>query len=213
MVNTAPARRPGRPPGSTPAEILEVAREALLASGFSRTTMDVVAKKAGISKATLYRSFPSKDDLYRAVVTDWVDRGADAMRPHVSTLLTAKDLRNALLNLARTMQAGILSPDVLAMRSLVSTEAARHPDIAIIYATNSWERNTAMLGEALAELHDRGTLNIPDPGIAADQFTWLVVGSPLNQHELTAGAKTMPANRLSDIATAAVEAFMAAYAP
>jgi TetR/AcrR family transcriptional repressor of mexJK operon len=175
--------------------------------------MDVVAKKAGISKASLYGSFPSKDDLYRAVVTDWVDRGADAMRPHVATLLTATDLRTALLDLVQTLQAGILSPDVLAMRSLVSTEAARHPDIAIMYATNSWERNTAMLGDALAELHERGTLNIPDPSIAADQLTWLAVGSPLNQHELTAGARTMPANRLHDIATAAVEAFLLAYAP
>lgn len=174
--------------------------------------MDVVAKRAGVSKASLYQSFPSKDDLYRAVITDWVDRGADAMRPHVATLLTGTDLRGALLGLVRTMQAGILSREVLAMRSLVSAEAARHPDIATMYATKSWGRNTAMLGETLAELHQRGALHTPDPLLAAEQLTWLAVGSPLNQHELTAGASTTPANQLDRIATAAVETFLLAYA-
>lgn len=47
--------------------------------------------------------------------------------------------------------------------------------------------------------------------VAADQLTWLAVGSSLNRHDLTAGANAHPANRLEDIATAAVEAFLHAY--
>jgi len=210
-VRSAP-RRAGRPPGSSPQEILEHARAAFLTAGFAGTTMDAVARAAAVSKASLYQSWPSKNALFRAVVTDWVDRGADAMRPHVDSLLSAPDLREALLDLVRAMQAGILSPTVLAMRSLVSSEAARHPDIAVMYADKSWGRNTALLAQALTALHDRGALAIPDPVIAAEQLTWLAVGSPLNLHELTAGESTLAGAELSRRAVAAVDTFLLSYA-
>lgn len=184
-----------------------------LASGFAGTTMDAVARSAGVSKASLYQSFPSKDDLYRTVVVDWVDRGTDAMQPHVDALLAAMDLRAALLDLAQTMQAGILSTDVLAMRSLVAAEAGRHPDIAIRYAASSWGRNTAMLAEALAELDARSILTTSAPTTAAQQFTWLCVGQALNQYELTAGAKPVERAELIRTAKAAVDTFLRAHAP
>lgn len=183
----------------------------LLASGFAGTTMDAVAKGAGVSKASLYALFPSKDDLYRAVVLDWVKRGSDAMRPFVDALLAPAGLRKSLLGLARTMQSGMLAPDVLAMRSLVMGEASRHPDIAAGYVASSWERNTAMLSAALAELDRRGTMAISDCDVAAQQFTWLTVGQALNQHDLTAGALRMKKKALERTAAAAVETFLGAY--
>lgn len=51
-------------------EILQVARRLIQESGYSGTTTEMVANAAHISKQTLYRLFPSKAELFRAVVAD-----------------------------------------------------------------------------------------------------------------------------------------------
>jgi TetR/AcrR family transcriptional regulator, mexJK operon transcriptional repressor len=192
--------------------LLAVARAVFLEHGFARTTMDAVAARARISKASLYQAHPSKDALFAAVVRDWAARGRDAMRPHLDLLLgTDDDLAAALLTLARTMQAGILSADVLRMRRLVASEAGRFPEVAAGYVADSWDRNIANLGAALAELERRGRLRTGDPVTAAQQFTWLVVAAPLNDRTLR-GDDTPPDRAdLDAIANAAVETFLARY--
>lgn len=190
-----------------------MARTAFVERGFAGTTMDLVAERARVSKASLYRAYPSKDDLLRAVIADWVDRGREAMRPHVEALLTASDVDAALLALARVLQAGILSPAVLGIRRLIMSEAARCPDIAALYLENSWRRNIAALAEAIAELDRRRTLRAPDPVSAAEQFTWLVIGAALNEHELRGGAAPRDTKELRGRATAAVETFLRRYRP
>ena len=47
--------------------IIEVAREKFFAQGFSKVTVDEVASELGMSKKTIYKFFPSKEDLLRAV--------------------------------------------------------------------------------------------------------------------------------------------------
>jgi AcrR family transcriptional regulator len=48
--------------------ILDAARHEFLAYGLRRTNVDVVAKRAGVSRATLYRRFDGKDALVQAVL-------------------------------------------------------------------------------------------------------------------------------------------------
>lgn len=50
--------------------ILEEARELFFRYGFSKVTMDEAAEKLGMSKKTLYKHFPSKEDLLSAVTDD-----------------------------------------------------------------------------------------------------------------------------------------------
>jgi TetR/AcrR family transcriptional regulator, mexJK operon transcriptional repressor len=149
-----------------------------LEHGFGKTTMDVVAARARISKASLYRAHPSKDSLFAAMVTDWAARGRAAMRPHVDQVLAAEDLRAGLLRLARTVQDAVLSPDVVRMRRLVAAEATRFPEVAARYVADSWDSNIAVLADALADLDRRGRIRAGDPMLAAQQFTWLAVAAP-----------------------------------
>jgi TetR/AcrR family transcriptional repressor of mexJK operon len=202
-------RRRGRPGGSQGAELLAVARGVFLEHGFAKATMDAVAAEARISKASLYQQHPGKDALYAAVVLDWAAHGRDAMRPHLDLLLAADDLRAGLTELARVVQAAVLSPDVLRMRRLVAAEAARHPDVAARYVAESWDRNIVALSGAFAELTRRGRLRAADPLVAAQQFTWLAVGVPLNEQTLC-DAEADPA-ALATIADSAVDTFLARY--
>lgn len=50
------------------AQILDVARRVFGSSGFHEVSMDDVAREAGVTKPTLYDHFPSKKDLYLALI-------------------------------------------------------------------------------------------------------------------------------------------------
>jgi AcrR family transcriptional regulator len=60
--------RPDPEKAGTRERILETARTQLYQYGFSRTTTDEIASLAGMSKATLYKYFSSKEDLLREIV-------------------------------------------------------------------------------------------------------------------------------------------------
>jgi len=177
--------------------------------------MDAVAAGAHISKQSLYRDYASKDALYAAVVRDWVDRGYDAMRPHATALAHTDDPRTGLLRLARALQAGLLSPAVLQMRTLIAAQAPQFPDVAADYVTRSWTRNIRALAEALLVLADRGMLHLDDPDpapdLAAEQLTWLVVAAPLNRLTLQAGAHPWPDDELHAVAEQGVATFLSRY--
>jgi AcrR family transcriptional regulator len=50
------------------AAILDAARAAFAEGGFHQTSLDVVADRAGVSKALIYEHFPSKRELYLAML-------------------------------------------------------------------------------------------------------------------------------------------------
>lgn len=50
------------------AELVKAARNAFTARGFSKTTMDDIARAAGKAKSTLYYYFESKEDAFQAVI-------------------------------------------------------------------------------------------------------------------------------------------------
>ena len=93
MTAEAPPR--GRPRSERARKaILEAAAELLLARGLSAVSMDAVAERAGVSKATIYRWWPSKETLaLDALYTEWA-----AARPHPRD---TGSLRGDLLSLFR----------------------------------------------------------------------------------------------------------------
>lgn len=53
-----------------PGELLEAALDLFVEKGFAATRVEEVAARAGVSKGTLFLYFPSKDDLFKAVVRE-----------------------------------------------------------------------------------------------------------------------------------------------
>lgn len=62
------------------ARILDGAMKVFLAYGFSRTTMDDIARAAEVSRPALYLLFRNKTDIYRALATDFVQEALDQAR-------------------------------------------------------------------------------------------------------------------------------------
>ena len=72
--------------------IVEAATEVFLANGYSRTSMDDIARQAGVSKQTVYQHFKSKEQLLTHVVTSIIaDAGERADAP-IAGLADSVDL-------------------------------------------------------------------------------------------------------------------------
>ncbi len=55
-------------------KIVEQSEEKFFKDGFYKTTMDEVASELGMSKKTIYKFFPSKDDLIMAIAKHFMNR-------------------------------------------------------------------------------------------------------------------------------------------
>jgi AcrR family transcriptional regulator len=78
------------------ARILAVAKEAFTRSG-ANTSLDDIAKQAGVGAGTLYRHFPTRDELLEAVYRTEVEKLAAAERKFAETLPPMEALRAWLL--------------------------------------------------------------------------------------------------------------------
>ncbi len=97
QATTAPAagERP-EPLDDVDSGLLDAARECVMAVGFRRTTLTDVARRAGVSRMTVYRRFPDVEALlqalmtreFLAVLTDVVHVEADSARERLAAGVT-----------------------------------------------------------------------------------------------------------------------------
>lgn len=155
--------------------ILDVATSLFLGHGFGTTSIEAVAKRAGISKRTFYHRFRSKEVLFEAVVRRLIERW---MPPFDTALLDAPDLEQALHRTARHMLDVALTPDALALHRIVIAEARHFPGLARIMhelgAASGIERISRHLDSRIAA----GELAPIDTRLAAEQFILMVVTAP-----------------------------------
>ena len=76
--------------------ILEVAKQAFTDSG-ATASLDDIAKEAGVGPGTLYRHFPTRDELLEAVYRTEVERLAAAARKFAETMPPIEALRAWML--------------------------------------------------------------------------------------------------------------------
>jgi AcrR family transcriptional regulator len=122
---SAPAR--GRPRSEKAHQaILAAAGDLLLARGLSAVSMDAVAERAGVSKATIYRWWPTKESLaLDALFTEWA-----AVQPRLRDTGT---LRGDLLALLRPWARLATSKPYGRVIGALVTEAQTDPAFAAEY--------------------------------------------------------------------------------
>jgi AcrR family transcriptional regulator len=130
------------------ARVLEVAYDTFAAEGLS-VPIDEIARRAGVGAGTVYRHFPTKDDLFRAVIEDRilgiVDDGL--------ALLTSGDPGDALFTFLRSIVLQWGATD----RGL--TDALAGAGIKIDDAVPQFEAAfLSLLGGLLSAAQDAGTV-------------------------------------------------------
>src|SRR6516225_8818678 len=90
------ARKPRTDAKRNRERILEVAKEAFTRSG-ANASLDDIAKKAGVGPGTLYRHFPTRDELIEAVYRTEVEKLAAAEQTFAQTMPPLEALRAWML--------------------------------------------------------------------------------------------------------------------
>src|ERR1700753_3833872 len=78
-------------------KIVEAASQLFLEQGYGAVSMDQIARDAGVSKATVYAHFESKENLFAAIIQDGCTAYAEGIVPAVAEL---DDMREALTHIA-----------------------------------------------------------------------------------------------------------------
>jgi len=156
--------------------ILDVATELFLAQGYGLTTIEALARRAGISKRTFYHRFADKAVLFGAVVHRILQR----VRPPPDVpLLEGATLHQVLTRLAGLVLQAALSPPAIALHRLMVAESARFPELArALDAEGTSQEAINLIGDLLARALDNPELTVPAREFAALQFLQLVVVVP-----------------------------------
>ena len=174
------ARHGGRPPHAAALElrerILETATALFLSEGYGSTSIEAVARRAGISKRTFYHRFDDKAALFAAVVHRIIEQ---ARPPPGVPLLEGTALPQILRRLAGLLLRAALDPQAIALHRLVTAESVRFPNLVRAVHEEGWaQQATAMIGDLLAR-------ELPDPRLTAElrsfgaeQFLYMVVALP-----------------------------------
>ena len=135
--------------------------------------MDLIAAEAKVSKQTIYNHFHSKDELFKAIITDTT---AELLAP-LSVRDAAKSSPDRLLRaLGRQFLAVMLEPSSLALYRLIVAESIRFPELGgELYAAGAG-RLIGMLADYLAWETKNRRLAVAEPERAAEQFIGMLTG-------------------------------------
>src|SRR5450631_4666188 len=111
-----------RPDDETRQLIYEAARHEFAGNGYAATSMETVARRAGVSTKTLYRLIPNKAALFEGVVTDRLDRTLANVELRA---IDHADVEQALCAAMMACADLTLDEEVIALQRMVLQEAGK----------------------------------------------------------------------------------------
>jgi TetR/AcrR family transcriptional regulator, mexJK operon transcriptional repressor len=187
--------------------IVEAARKVFLEQGYDVSSTDLIARTAGVSKATVYAHFESKEALLIALIED-------EMRTRAPTALWEPepwplDVEATLHSIARRFTGFFLSGEGFGLHRLMIAQAPRFPEIGRFFYVAGPKKHQAQVAAFLRAAVEQDLLTVPDIDLAATQFLSLVRGElPLNSM-LALGAPTK--REVDALVEGGVRVFLAAY--
>ena len=168
LVETEPDAKAVKRNNKRPSQIVSAAVELFRDRGFEATRLEDVADKAGVSKATIYLYFESKEDLFYALIREKVVplleqtiAQADSFKGTASDFLRMKAQGLGRL-FAHSEQGAILK--------LVTSEARRFPELATYYREEVPARALENIAKVIQRGIDEGEFRECDTRAAAAAF-------------------------------------------
>jgi AcrR family transcriptional regulator len=140
-----------RPDDETRQIIYEAARHQFAESGYAATSMETVARRAGVSTKTLYRLVPNKAALFEGMVTDRLDRFLSEVNLRAIDCAGIDEALYAALLACASLS---LDPEVIALQRMVLQETGK-ADLARTFYQNGMARNVAALADWLRKQQTR----------------------------------------------------------
>ncbi|MCS0502335.1 TetR/AcrR family transcriptional regulator [Ancylobacter mangrovi] len=197
--------------GSSPEkrrQILNGARDVFLSSGFDGASMGEIARAAGVSKGTLYLYFPSKEELFGAMVGEACGQVAERF----FVLDENDEVGDALTRIGHLYVEAMVQPEHLATVRMVLGTVEKLPDIGREFISAGQQAAVQRLSAWLSVKMERGELEIDDVELAAWQF---IIGchSMIVTSMLFGGAPRPDAACIDRVVGHTVSSFLRAFAP
>lgn len=162
-----------------PGEIIAAALDCFAERGFAATRLDEVARRAGVTRGTLYLYFPSKEELFKAMVRQMIV-------PNIAQAetLVGESREPASVQLARILErwAALAATPASAIPKLVLSEAGNFPDLARFYLEEVIHRGTGVIRRLLRIGIERGEFRPVDVDHAVSCVVAPMIMSMLWRH-------------------------------
>lgn len=172
MSEPATSPRWQRRADARPQELLEAALEVFVERGYAATRLEEVARRAGVSKATLYLYYENKAELFKEVVRNVLIANFDEVEKELGR--EPLSYRGRLTGLLRGFMARVANSRLSGIPKLVIAEAGNFPEIARFYHDEVIER----VRTRVVELLEGGCAAGEFRGVDTDH-AWRVVIAPV----------------------------------
>lgn len=167
-MTTTPSTYHQRVSAEKRALIVRAATELFLEFGYDRVSLARIAEGAGVSKATLFKQFPTKAALFDAMVLESWAEGDDITTPRPG------DLAAGLGILGRRYAALLGEPQMTDLFRIVIAELPRFPELARSHFSQGKMPYYQVVRGYLLSESDAGEATISDPDMAATQFLGMI---------------------------------------
>lgn len=152
--------------------LLDAAADLFIAQGYRGTSMQQLAKAAGVSPATMYKAFASKEDLLHQMVERELARARGPFHTGVPEFASAREAASFIANQLVTVMTETRIPG---LTRLAMAEHQDIPGLGSVLATPEGEDQTQAIGELVfKELIRRGLFRDCDASIAVRQFLGMI---------------------------------------
>ncbi|MBH2019762.1 MAG: TetR/AcrR family transcriptional regulator [Burkholderiales bacterium] len=150
----APSARRERRKEARPGELLNAALDLFVEKGFAATRVEEVAARAGVSKGTLFLYFPSKDELFKAVVRESISGRLVEWNSDFETFQgTACEMLGYCMT---SWWERVGATKASGLTKLMISEASNFPDIAAFYQHEVIQPGQALIRRVLQRGMERG---------------------------------------------------------
>lgn len=147
-----------------PGEIAAAALAEFAQRGFAAARMTDIAAQAGLSKAALYVYFPTKADLFRAVLAQYAAPRLDGVRDAAGAGLPFAAVLDGLLD---QVSAIMERPELRRLGRMVIAESGNFPELAALWRENVVGPAVEALSGLLAQAQAAGQARPGDPRLLA----------------------------------------------
>lgn len=179
-VNAKRERRKEARPG----ELLEAALDLFVEKGFAATRAEEVAARAGVSKGTLFLYFPSKEELFKAVVRENISGRFREWNDEFEKF--EGDTPDMLRYCMKVWWERIGASRASGITKLIISEARNFPDIAAFYQHEVVEPGQSLIRRILQRGVDRGEFQVADMDYATFSITAPMVFLIMMKHSMGA---------------------------
>jgi AcrR family transcriptional regulator len=155
-----------RLPEERPQQIIDAALTVFGERGLAAARLEDIAKRAGLSKGTIYLYFPNKEELFREVVRHTIVAQIERAERELAAA-SKQSAWETLEQFVRGYWRFLRSPKFAALFRLIHAELSSFPDLVRFYASEVVERWRRLVTGILERGVQSGEFRDVDPDVAA----------------------------------------------